>query len=176
MGEVTPLDLKLMKAMKWDYRFIDLARHVSTWSKDPSTQCGAVIVRPDKTIASVGFNGFPRGVNDTPELLNNREEKYKRVVHAEVNAVLHCAERPVGYTMYTWPPGVGPTCERCATVVIQSGISHVVYVRDESDFAQRWAESCRVGLEMYRAANVSTHPMRRELFNAYREEQMANGN
>lgn len=176
MTEVTELDLKLMKANKWVYRFLDLARHISTWSKDPSTQCGAVIVRPDKTVASVGFNGFPRGVTDRSDLLENREEKYKRVVHAEVNAVLHCAARPVGCTLYTWPPGVGPTCERCATVVIQSGISQVIYVRDDTDFAQRWAESCRVGLEMYRQAGVDIYPVRREIFNAYRAEQIANGN
>lgn len=176
MTEVTALDLKLMQAQKWAYRFLDLARFISTFSKDPSTQCGAVVVRPDKTVASVGFNGFPRGVPDREELLADREEKYKRVVHAEVNAVLHCAERPVGCTLYTWPPGVGPTCERCATVVIQSGITRVVYVRDDSDFAQRWAESCRVGLEMYRQADVHTYPIRRELFNAYRAEQIANGN
>ena len=176
MAEITALDLKLIPVMKWDFRFLDLARHVSTWSKDPSTQCGAVIVRPDKTIASVGFNGFPRGIPDDEHLLNNREEKYKRVIHAEVNAVLHCAERPVGYTLYTWPPGVGPTCERCATVVIQSGISRVIYVKDESDFAHRWAESCRVGLEMYRAAGVNIHPVRKQLFDHYRQGQIANGN
>lgn len=174
---IDPLDLKLMRANKWPYRYLDLARFVSTWSKDPSTQCGAVIVRPDKTIASVGFNGFPRGVPDAEHLLNNREEKYKRVVHAEVNAVLHCPERPIGYSLYTWPPGKGPTCERCATVVIQSGINQVVYVlEDDTNFSSRWAESAKVGLEMYRAAKVDIYPIRSSLFNAYRNDQIANGN
>ena len=51
----------------WDMRFAQLAKLVSLWSKDPSTKVGSVIVRPDKTIASVGFNGFPKGVPDEPE-------------------------------------------------------------------------------------------------------------
>ena len=59
-------------------KFLSLAREVSTWSKDPSTQVGAVLVRPDRTVAGIGFNGFPRGIYDDPELLNDRPEKYKR--------------------------------------------------------------------------------------------------
>jgi dCMP deaminase len=54
---------------KWDARFLDLARHVATWSRDPSTQTGAVIVRPNRTIASVGYNGFPRDCNDDPRCM-----------------------------------------------------------------------------------------------------------
>lgn len=107
----------------WDARFLSLAAHIATWSKDPSTKCGAVIVRPDRTIASLGYNGFPRGVEDTPHLLNNREEKYKRVVHAEVNALLFAREPVKGYALYTWP--FLPCC-RCAAQIIQSGIERVV--------------------------------------------------
>lgn len=29
---------------KWNRRFVELAKNVSTWSKDPSTKVGAVIV------------------------------------------------------------------------------------------------------------------------------------
>ena len=52
---------------KWDRRFLALAEHVADWSKDPSTKTGAVIVRPDRTIASMGYNGFPRGMADTDD-------------------------------------------------------------------------------------------------------------
>jgi len=41
---------------------MDLARLVASWSKDQSTQVGAVIVDQDKRIVSTGFNGFPRCV------------------------------------------------------------------------------------------------------------------
>ena len=68
-----------MKIDKWDSRFLELAKLVSTWSKDPSTKTGAVIVRPDRSVASIGFNGFPVKMSDHQELYDNREEKYSRL-------------------------------------------------------------------------------------------------
>ena len=90
-------------APKWDVRFILMARFVSEWSKDPSTKTGAVIVRPDRSVTSVGFNGFPKNMPDDPALYANREEKYSRVVHCEINASIHSREPVAGYTLYTWP-------------------------------------------------------------------------
>lgn len=133
---------------QWDLRFLALAEHIASWSKDPSTKCGAVIVRPDKTIASVGYNGFPRGVPDKPEFLNNREEKYKRVVHAEMNAILNAREPLQGYTLYTWPFG---TCERCAVHVIQAGISSVITIGTDNE---RWEESINNAWQLYHEAGV----------------------
>jgi dCMP deaminase len=144
-----------MNIPKWDRRFIDMAKLVASWSKDPSTKCGAVVVRPDRTVATVGFNGFPKGVSDADELYADRETKYSRVVHAEQNALLHTGnERLTGFTMYTWPPGFGPTCDRCAAHVIQAGIKHVVHVKNDSDFASRWAEPAQRGLQLYSEAGV----------------------
>lgn len=137
---------------KWDRRFIALAREVSQWSKDPSTKCGAVIVRPDRTIASIGFNGFPRGCDDAPELYADRAEKYQRVIHAEVNAVLSAREPLAGYTMYTYPGGLAPSCDRCATIVIQAGIRRIVHERVDNDFSRRW-DPAR-SLELYNQAGV----------------------
>ena len=70
-----------MDNKKWDLRFIELAKLVSTWSKDPSTQTGAVIVDPNRRVVSVGYNGFPIGVDDDPERYANRDLKYKMIVH-----------------------------------------------------------------------------------------------
>ena len=72
---------------KWDERYLSLAAEVATWSKDPSTQVGAVTVGSKKEVLSQGFNGFPRGIHDTDERYNDRETKYKFVVHAEMNAI-----------------------------------------------------------------------------------------
>ena len=108
---------------KWHIRFLSLAEHISTWSKDPSTQCGAVVVRPDKTIASVGYNGFPKGYPDLTNWYLEKETKHKNVIHAEMNAILFAKELLVGYTLYTYPI---PPCIRCMPHVIQSGISMVV--------------------------------------------------
>ncbi len=138
----------------WDDRYLKMAALVASFSKDPSTKCGAVIVRPDKTVCSVGFNGFPAGCSDDSELYGNRELKYSRVVHAEVNAVLHAREPLNGYTMYTWPPGYGPSCDRCTAVIIQAGIKAVVHVRGKAEFADRWRSVVEIGLDMYREAGV----------------------
>lgn len=143
-----------MSDLKWDERFIEVAALVASWSKDPSTKCGAVIVRPNRTIASVGFNGFPQGCDDAEEIYENRELKYARVVHAELNAILFAREPLDGYTMYTYPPGYGPTCDRCASHVIQSGIKRIVHVSDTSEFAMRWKDATERGLKMYEEAGV----------------------
>lgn len=143
---------------KWDLRFLAMAELVASWSKDPSTKCGAVIVRPDRTIVSTGFNGFPKGCSDDPDVYENRELKYARVVHAEVNAILHAREPLHGYTMYTYPPGWGPSCDRCTSCIIQSGITRVVHFRDDSDFAARWKEPAERGLAMYKEAGVTIEP------------------
>jgi dCMP deaminase len=108
---------------KWDKRFLELAIHISGWSKDPSTKVGAVIVAPDKRIISLGYNGFPRGVVDTEERLNDRETKYKFVAHAERNALDNTDQSIRGCTMYaTLQP-----CPECAKSIIQRGVKKVVY-------------------------------------------------
>lgn len=146
---------------KWDLRFLQLASVVASWSKDPSTKCGAVIVRPDKTVASVGFNGFPQGCDDEAEYYNHRETKYSRVIHDAVNAIIFAREPLNGYTMYTWPPAKSPTCDRCATVVIQSGIRHVVCLEPEPDsFNERWLQSQENALMLYREAGVEVRHAR----------------
>ena len=120
---------------KWDLRFLGLARTVSSWSKDPSTQVGAVIVRPDKTVASVGYNGFPRNMPDFPELYANRDEKYSRIIHAEINAVLHAREQITGYTLYTYP--LLP-CDRCMVQMMQAGIKRIVSMQGTPQLMERW--------------------------------------
>ena len=142
---------------KWDSRFLDLAKHIAQWSLDPSTKIGAVIARPDHTIVSVGYNGFPRGIADDNRL-KIREIKYQLVVHAEVNAVINAHERLDGCTLYGWPmmQPYSPTCNECAKVVIQSGIQRVVGgpVLAEHAAEERWGDPCRVARDMYLEAGV----------------------
>lgn len=152
----------------WDIRFIKLAKEISSWSKDPSTKCGAVIVRPDKSIASVGFNGFPKGTSDDSELYDDRELKYERVVHAEMNAIIQASEGLYGYTIYTWPPGISGSCARCTAHIIQAGIKKLVHVYDDSSgFAGRWGESAKIAKQLYEEAQVEvTHISLEEWENA----------
>lgn len=140
---------------KKHFRFVYLAEHVATWSKDPSTKTGCVIVRPDSTVAAVGYNGFPMAIRDSPELLNNREEKYKRTIHCEMNAILSARERLNGYTLYTWPCC---SCERCAVHIIQSGIAKVVFPKldnyDSDELNKRWESQFKLAETLFNEAGV----------------------
>ncbi len=121
---------------KWDLRYLEMARLVSTWSKDPSTQTGAVIVRPDRTVVSVGFNGFPKCMPDNPEWYANREEKYSRIVHCEINAQIHALESLNGCTLYTYPFA---SCDRCVVQMLQAGITRFIFPEPTPDAMTRWS-------------------------------------
>jgi len=137
---------------KWDNRYLALAKEVATWSKDPSTQVGAVTVGAKKEVLSQGFNGFPRGIKDTPERYNHRETKYKFVVHAEMNAIYNATYSGTsldGATLYIY--GL-PICSECAKGIIQVGIKKVVI--EKSKELDNWNESLRLSQEMFAEAGV----------------------
>ena len=110
----------------WDKKFTELANHIATWSKDRSTKVGAVVVNNRNKILSIGYNGFPIGVNDDVDERHSRPEKYEWVAHAEENCVLSAAEIGVSlanckiYCNYI-------TFPRCCRAIIQSGINEVIY-------------------------------------------------
>ncbi len=115
----------LILSSKWDKRFMQMAKFVSTWSKDPSTQVGSIAVR-NRTVIAQGYNGFPRGIDDTTTRLDNRTEKYKFMVHAEMNVIYNAAENGVSLkdsTVYVY--GL-PVCSECAKGLIQAGIKRIV--------------------------------------------------
>lgn len=133
---------------KWDGRFIGLAEHIASWSKDPSTQTGAVIVDQKRRIISVGFNGLAQGVADLPERLNNREVKYKMFVHCERNAIIFARQSLEGCTLYTWP---FMSCAACAAMVVQSGIRRIVAPYSENP---RWKDDFALSTEQFEEAGV----------------------
>jgi dCMP deaminase len=147
--------MKWMIDSKWDKRFMKLAREISTWSKDPSSKIAAVIVNDERRILSTGYNGFPRGIADTKERLNDREQKYPRIVHAEMNSLLSALYNGVSVkdaTIYVW--GL-PVCAECTKSVIQSGIKRVVITRPElapEKWQIQWEEMSK---PMYDEAGVS---------------------
>ena len=145
--------ISIEKEEKWDKWFLGLAKYVSTASKDPSTKVGAVIVDSRNRVVSMGYNGFPQKTTDKPELLNDREAKLKRVLHAEANAILFAKQDLTDCTIYTWP--FGP-CSNCASFIIQSGITRVVYVAPNESIKARWAESIAVSDDMFKDAGIET--------------------
>ena len=137
---------------KWDGRFIELAKHISGWSKDPSTKVGCVVVGEDREIRSTGFNGFPRGIEDDPDRLEDREQKYPLICHAEENAIMHAARIGVslkGCVAYvTWPP-----CTRCSRSLIQAGVVEVVYP-DDIEVPERWEAVFDMSVSMMKEAGI----------------------
>lgn len=120
----------------WDYTFMLEARLWASKSKDPSRKIGAVIVQNRDTVAT-GYNGFPSRMNDKEEYLNNRDEKYKRTIHAEKNAIYNALKRGnkvEGATMYVY--GL-PVCSKCAIDIIQSGIESIIYCDISSHIESR---------------------------------------
>lgn len=116
---------------KWDRRFLNRAVEVANWSKDPSTPVGAVIVDGKRQV-SEGYNGPPAGIRDDDGI--SRDEKLRRTIHAEENALLFAGRDVTGCTIYvTHPP-----CGRCAAKLIQAGIARVVYLLPSDEFIVRW--------------------------------------
>lgn len=136
---------------KWDRRFLEVAKLVASWSKDPSTQTGAVIVDNNNRVVSVGYNGFPKGVNDSPERYNNRELKYKMIVHCERNAILFAGRSLEGHALYTWP---FMSCSVCAAMVIQAGITRCVAPAIPDRLKERWAEDMALSETLFSEAGV----------------------
>lgn len=137
------------KATKWQIRFFDLAYLVASWSKDPSSQIGAVIVDAQNRVISTGFNGLPVGVKDTEERLGDRATKYKMILHAEENAIMFAKQNLNGCSIYVTKM---PPCAHCAALIIQSGIKFV-YV-PETEIPERWRESTELTRQMFKEAGV----------------------
>ncbi len=134
---------------KWDTRFLGLAAHVSCWSKDPSSQVGAVITDGNR-IVSLGYNGFAAGVVDSPERLTDRNCKLNLTIHAEENAMIFAKRDLRGCTVYvTHPP-----CPRCASKLIQDEIRRVVFITPSEDFLSRWADDLELSYQMYAEADI----------------------
>ncbi len=102
---------------------------------------GAVLVRPNNSVASTGFNGFPPGHDDSPELYADR---YQHVVHAEVNALNFLGLPAVGFTLYT----SFPCCPDCVERAGKAGVARIVYPRlDVSGRDASWVAEWRERLE-----------------------------
>lgn len=133
----------------WDDRFMGLARDIKQWSKDVGRKVGAVIVKDDKYVVSVGYNGLPAGSDDT---LVNTDAKNALTIHAEMNAILNSRTLSdiKGSTMYV--AGMCP-CIDCAKAIVQSGVSRVVF--DSMPMANsKWFHSCSQALALFKTHKI----------------------
>lgn len=133
----------------WDKRFLDLAHHVSLWSKDPNTKVGAVIVNQNNQVLSLGYNGFPRGVSDDEKRYNDRATKLLFVAHAERNALDNAFIDVRGASLYsTLCP-----CNECAKSIIQRGIKKVFSFIPSLE--KRTLFNVDITEQMFKEANVN---------------------
>jgi dCMP deaminase len=139
-----------MSELDWRLRFMGMAELVATWSKDPSTKVGAVLVS-ERRVLGLGYNGFPRGCSDDDALYQNRDEKYRRVVHAEVNALLNAqGKHGSDLTLYsTLCP-----CSQCTAMAINYGVTKVVSWRPTIDQVERWGGSFKTSKNLLEEAKI----------------------
>ena len=130
---------------------IEMAHHVATLSKDPSTKVGAVLFDEKRRIVSAGYNGFARGVADTDDRLSDRDVKYRLVLHAEKNAILFATGPTHGCTMVV----THPCCAQCAALIIQAGVAHVMWPKPAAEFEERWRQDLVLTREQFTEAGVS---------------------
>lgn len=118
--------------LTWNEMFMEIAEVVAKRSKDPKTKVGAVIVK-DNHILGIGYNAEPRGFSYNFDW--DSTEKYKYVIHAELNAIANSTffgNSIVGSTIYlTLSP-----CSECMKLLIQYGIETIYYKNEYRDFEQ----------------------------------------
>ena len=136
----------------WDLKFIELSRHVAQWSKDTNSKNSAIIVDGDNIVISMGYNGFPRGCDDSILSRYERPDKYLFTEHAERNAIYHAARHGMtlkGCSMYvTLFP-----CSDCARAIIQTGITKLISPIPDVDH-ERWGVHFKASMAMFEEANV----------------------
>ena len=120
---------------KWDQRYLEMATLVASWSKDPSSKFGSVIVDNQNRVISIGFNGFAKGFDDNPERLEDRQFKYRHVLHSEENCILNAKQDVTGYKIYV----TGVPCSLCMSRIAQSGLSKVICYKPTEDYLLRWS-------------------------------------
>ena len=134
---------------KWLQRFSQMAELVASWSKDPSTQVGAVIVQSNRVV-SLGFNGYPTGISDSAGA-DSRDIKLLKTLHAEENAILFAKRDLTDCEMVvTHFP-----CPNCAAKIIQTGIISVYSPTPTNDFQERWGDKIAISQSMFTDADVT---------------------
>jgi dCMP deaminase len=144
--------------LSWDEMFFFIAFASAMRSKDPSTQCGACIVKDNRPIG-VGYNGLIKGLKDSPEIWE-KETKKKYIMHAERNAIINSRMSDFSNChLYIWTsnPKVYLPCDECARTIVQWGIPnvHVLKYPESIDpnTDTRW--NSWLALELFNAGGVA---------------------
>lgn len=147
--------ISILYVDKWDARFLDLAQHVASWSKDPSRKIGAVAIGDKGQVLAQGYNGFPRGIEDSENRYNVREEKYKYVVHAEMNCIYNASWNGVSLNKSKFYVYGLPVCSECAKGLIQVGVKSILVKVPEVEATPLiWKQHEKLSKELFREAGI----------------------
>lgn len=137
---------------KWDTRFLRLAVEARSWTKGLGAGVdrgvGACVVSPNRHQFSLGYAGFPQGVDDNPERLASPDYRAYHTVHAELNAILNARCSVEGWTIYV----TEAPCHECSNAIIQAGIKRAVTGVPRRDSS--WYRSQLEGRETMREAGL----------------------
>lgn len=140
------------KELKWNKRWFELVDLAASWSYD-KTKVGAVIIPENSDIPVIGWNGFPRNVKDLAERYENRELKYKLIVHAELNALLNSSYSGINIKGSTLYVSYFP-CNECAKAITQAGVKKIYYKNNDPDFFERWKDSITISKLIFDEAGI----------------------
>lgn len=135
-------------------KFVPVVLSVASMSKDRSTKVGAIALGPDLEIRSVGYNGFPRGVNDDDDARHERPIKYSFVVHSESNVVAQAARAGTSLDGCTVMVSSLYPCSMCTRMMIQAGIRRVIAVEVDHVAMERWHDEWAISKQMLEEAGV----------------------
>ena len=137
----------------WKLRYLDLAKQLSSWSKDPSTKVGCVAIGNEGQVLSQGYNGFPRNVLDSEERYLDKETKYNYIVHAEMNCIYHASINGVSLlNSHLFVYGL-IICHECAKGIIQVGIKKV-YMKKYKQIPEKWEKSFLLTKQLFKEGGV----------------------
>jgi len=152
----------MMGWTNWPERYMQLAKDIGSWSKDPRQKVGAIVVGKHGQILSQGYNGFPRGIRDSEKRLNDRETKLKYVVHAEMNAIFNASLEGISLENAIMYVHGLPMCHECAKGIIQVGIKKVV-MNPLPENRNHWEESCQLAKKMLAEAEIEYEEIHQDL-------------
>lgn len=134
--------------------FLRLAKEISLQSKDPSRKVGAIAISDDRLILSTGWNGFPRGIKDTYDRLNNRELKYHYTIHAELNCILNAAWSGTSLRGSNFFVYGLPVCSRCALHLVQIEIKSITCQVPSEDIYEPWLSEWQLTKQLFDETNI----------------------
>lgn len=125
----------------WEHYGLQLARVAAGRSEDPYIQVGAVVLRADNSVAGIGYNGAPSGVEVE---WGDRERRRSLVVHAEVNALRWVTPDLSG----AWMVVTHHPCAACMAAAAAHNVRHIVYAEMPDPVTYNAVELRRVAAEL----------------------------